>query len=130
MNWRDIGSLVRSVSNVLIVTKVKLVFINIIGTNKAPDVDTEIDIRNAKEIAIQVDATSDTNHTATDWDLNIITSPVAGGTYDTTPYQEWNFLNDAVETLELPTGPAFMKLRLDENGSLRADVTVTVTVKT
>lgn len=109
--------------------KTVLTWVNATATNAAPGTDTEIDLRNAKEISIQVDAASDSNHTATDWDLNVMTSPVSGGTLDTTVYQEWNFGNDAIATKLLSPGPNFMKLRLDENGANRADVTVTVIVK-
>lgn len=103
-------------------------FTNVTGTNVAPDTDTKIGLEGAISISIQVNAAVDSNHTATDWDLNIITATTINGTYDTTVYQEWNFGNDAIETKLLSTGPNFMKLRLDENGSDRADVTVVVTV--
>lgn len=108
----------------------ELHFTNITTTNKTPDVDTAIDIEFATSIAIQVDST-ESNNTSTDTDLNVIAT-VDGGVYDdggTRPYREYNFGDAVIETFLVTPGPKKIKLRMDENGSLRADVTVKVLVR-
>ena len=102
---------------------------NVTGAGTAPDTDTIIDIRNAVTIAIQVNAAADSNHTAADWDLNVITCPTSDGTYDTTPYVSFDsFGDDAIKTQLVTPGPSFMKLTLDENAAARADVTAIVSI--
>lgn len=113
----------------MIPQKYTYVFTNITAVNGVPDDDFVMDFTDARKITIQVDAAKDSNHTATDWDLNVIAAPLATGTFDTTPYAEKNFGDDAIQSYPITPGPLFGKLRLDENGALRADVTVIVTVE-
>lgn len=103
-------------------------FTNITSTDGSPDTDTELDLRGAKKITIQVDSTAGAS-TATDWDLNIMTSAVSGGTLDTTVYNEKNFGNSVIASYPVTPGPNFGKVRVDENLSLRADITVIVSVE-
>ena len=102
---------------------------NITTTDQAPATDTIMNISRAESISISVDAAADANHTANDFDINVITCPTSDGTYDTTPYWEYYYGDDAVQTKLMNPGPKFAKLRLDENGALRADVTVKVVIR-
>lgn len=105
-----------------------LTWANCTTTNVAPGTDTAIDVMNAHRIAIQVDST-DSDNTSTNTDLNVLAT-MDGTTYDTTVYAATNFGDDAVKTILIEPGPKKIKLRLDENGSLRADVTAIVRVWT
>lgn len=104
-------------------------FVNTTGEGDVPDgTDTVLELGLYDDITLQIDSDSDANHTATDYDINVITSPDQV-TWDknANPYQSWN-LNavDIITTKNLTTGPAYGKLRCDENASLRADVYVKV----
>lgn len=110
---------------------ITLVWTNVTTKGVKPDTDTEIDWRQADgPVAIQVRST-DPNNTATDIDLVVVTSPTAGGTYDdsTSYLTAVNIGDGVVRSFYVTPGPNFMKLRLNENGSLRADVTAIVTMR-
>lgn len=86
----------------------------------------------AKDISYHCDSATDTNHTATDWDINFLIAPSATGQYtDVTNryYGKDGLLEDAVFSGELtPPKIKWMKLTLDENGALRADVVCTIII--
>jgi len=111
-------------------------FVNVTGTATAPTTFTdpkgttvtEIDSRDSmSDIIIQM--VRDTgNHTATDWDLNILGSESSGGTYNN--YQSFDANADSDPDIKLlSSGPNFIKPTLDENASLRGDITLYITVK-
>ena len=86
-----------------------------VDTDVAPDTDTEIPVHGAERITIQVDSLTLTGHSSTDWDINVESSP--DGTYwDTVAYASVaNVGNDAIESFSVTPGPAFIRLRLDNN---------------
>lgn len=119
-----------------------LTFVNVTGANAAPTTttkngntvtnDTAIPIAGAKSISIQSDALTDANHTADDFDVNVITSSDGGSTFDdgtSNIYTSKNFAAvDLIGTFLATPGPTHMKVRVDENGALRADLIVYVYV--
>jgi len=107
-------------------TVTTLTWTNCTTTGVAPATDTAIDVSRAKSIAIQADSTVSAN-TATDIDVNVIAS-LDGTTYDTVSYAEMNIGDAEIKTMLVSPGVKNIKLRLDENASLRADVTVIVKV--
>jgi len=84
-------------------------------TDNRPDEDEVIDISFARSIAIQVDTASVTN-SSTDLDINVETSP-DGVKWDTEPYAECNIGDNQIKTFLVTPGPAYMRLRLDENNT-------------
>ena len=101
------------------------------STNQSPTTDTAIDITGASMIAITADSTATAN-TSDDMDLNVITS-FDNSTYDDGAsaggiYTSKNFGDADVVTFVVTPGPKWMKLRLDENNSGAASVTVNVVV--
>lgn len=111
--------------------------------------DYPIPLTNAKKINIQCDSLNDvtgaaqaaTNHTATNWDWKVLTSSLNTGlTADfdavSTPYFESNTDSvgvtrtvDIVDTINMRPSNNYWTMRLDENASLRADVTCYITWK-
>lgn len=118
-----------------------LTFVNVTGANAAPTTtakngttvtnDTAINIAGATSISVQSDATP-AAHTADDFDVNVISSSDGGTTFDdgtTDIYTSKNFAAvDLIGTLLVTEGPTHIKIRVDENGALRADLTVHVYV--
>ena len=119
-------------------------FVNVTAANTAPTTctknlilqstaDTPMTIAGADRISVSVDTLTDTNHTATDYDINFIASNDPAGTiYDdgtTNIYATQNYTAvDMKATFNVTTGPYLLKLRVDENAALRADGSVYVTV--
>jgi len=91
---------------------------------------TAINTTTADSIAYHCDSATDANHTATNWDINFLIAPTATGQYtDVTNsyFSITGLLEDAVKGGNLtPPRLKWMKLTLDENGALRADVTCTL----
>jgi hypothetical protein len=120
------------------VVKYLLVFTNITAANgtatsvhkdgESIGADAPLMIVGAKSIAIQSDALTDTNHTADDFDVNVIASCDDADTFDdgtTDIYTSKNFTAvDLIGTLLVTPGPTHIKIRVDENGALRADLRV------
>ena len=84
------------------------------ATNVAPDTDTEIDCRNAKAIVIQVDLSS-TTYPGDNTDINVISRAEGATTYDNVPFAEANFGSGEVRSFAVSPGPAYIKLRADNN---------------
>jgi len=100
---------------------------NCTTTAKAPDVDFEIDLRNADYCTIQLDSTASAS-TSSDIDCNVWASN-DGDNWDT--LAKWDgadgLADDKLNSFAVTMGPAFIRLRLDNNtGSSRADVTARV----
>ena len=76
--------------------------------------DTEIDIRNAKYITVQVDQEA-TTYNGADTDINVLTRTETGSTYDTEPFAEQNFGSAMVKSFVVTPGAAYMKLTADNN---------------
>lgn len=93
---------------------------------------TAINTTSAKDISYHCDSVTDTNHTASDWDINfmIAPSPTSAFTDAANPYfSVTGLVADAVFAGELtPPRIKWMKLTLDENAAARADVTCTITI--
>ncbi len=107
-----------------------LTFTNVTGANASPDTDTAIVVEQARSIWAQIDSTN-ANNTATDTDLNIIASG-DGTTFDDGVagiYTAKNFGDSEVLSMLIEPGPKEIKGRVDENGSLRADLTATFYVR-
>jgi hypothetical protein len=99
---------------------------NATTTNVTPDADTEVNVEQAKSIAIQVDST-DTDSIATSIDVNVMAT-LDGTTWDSVPYAETNIGDNEVKTILVAPGPLKIRLRLDSNSSTRADVTAKVKI--
>lgn len=83
----------------------------------APSTDTEIDIRNATMISIQVDTIA-TSFASDNFDINILTRSEDSATYDTVPYASITGGSSAqVLTNVITPGPAYAKIRLDNNST-------------
>jgi hypothetical protein len=96
-------------------------------TDVAPSPDTVIDVRFARTIAIQVDSTPAAN-TSTDFDVNVESS-LDGTLWDTVAYAEVNIGDTAIKTFLVAPGPAFIRLRGDQNDTSESgDVTCRVLV--
>lgn len=114
----------------ILLSVVTLTWTNVTTTNAEPDTDTAIDVSLAESIYVQADSTDDDN-TSTDTDINVISSP-DGITFDDGVdgiFAAMNIGDDDVKSMLVNTGPKEIKLRLDENGALRADVTAIVVVR-
>jgi len=109
---------------------VTLTFTNVTGANAAPDTDTAIVVEQARSIWAQLDSTL-ANNTATDADLNIISSGDGTAFDDGTNgiYTSVNFGDGEIKSMLIEPGPKQIKGRVDENGSLRADITATFYVR-
>lgn len=86
------------------------------STMVAPDTDENIDIRNCKDIVIQL-ATQHANNDCDDADLNVLTTMDETGAtnYDTVPFEEMNIGDASAKSLVVLPGAAFMRLRADNN---------------
>jgi len=97
--------------------------------NQLPATDSAIDIRNAKKIVIQVDRSA-TTFASDSFDLNVISRPEDATTYDTEPFFQITVIaSGSVISSTCPTGPAYIKLRADNNStSEKASANVVVQV--
>lgn len=96
-------------------------------TDVAPLHDEHIDVLFARTIAIQIDTTHASN-TSTDLDINVEASQDRA-TWDTVPYAEMNVGDAAVRTFLVAPGPAYIRLRADQNDTSESgDVTCRVLV--
>lgn len=87
------------------------------STNVSPSTDTAIDVRNAKSIIVQVDKTA-TTYNSDSLDINIITRGKDATTYDNVAWHEITVIGSgSVISSTIPTGPAYMKLRADNNST-------------
>lgn len=94
-----------------------------------------INTTTAYNISYHCDSITDTNHTATDWDINFHLAPTATSAYSGITVNSERYFGvdsniaDVVFAGELtPPRIKWMKLTLDENGALRADVTCTIII--
>lgn len=87
------------------------------SANISPSTDTEIDCRNAKLIVVQVDKTA-TTYDSNSMDINIISRGKDATTYDTVPWHEITVIGSAsVISSTIPIGPAYIKIRADNNST-------------
>lgn len=86
-----------------------------VNTDVTPDRDVEIDVTYARSIAIQIQSTHVSN-TSTDFDVNVEAS-VEKGVWDTQPYAEANIGNSEIKTFLIESGPAYIRLRGDNNAA-------------
>lgn len=93
--------------------------------------DPSIYVEGADSIVVSWDSSLDTlgTHASADWDLNVHSCPTETGTYDltATTYQSWDTKgDDAVESILLTPGPAWIKVRVDEMAAAIASPTIYV----
>lgn len=87
------------------------------ATMAEPDTDTEIDCRNAREIIVQADRSS-TTFAGESMDIEIISRAIDATTYDTVPWHSITVIGSAsVLSSTVPPGPAYMKIRANNNSS-------------
>ena len=87
------------------------------STDVSPSTDTVFDVRNAKVIVVQVDRTA-TTYLSDSLDVNIISRGLNSTTYDTEPWHEITVVGSAsVISSTIPTGPAYLKVRADNNST-------------
>ena len=84
-----------------------------VNTDVAPDVDTNIDVSQAKSIAIQANTTHASN-TSTSIDVNV-EATLDGVTWDTIPYAEMNLGDAEIKTMLVEPGVKTIRLRVDNN---------------
>lgn len=83
-------------------------------TNEAPGTDTVMQISNARSITIQI-STDNAGNASADLDVNVMTSMDATTNFDNVPFAERNIGSTSVKTFLVNTGPAYMRLRVDNN---------------
>ena len=99
------------------------------STMISPDTDEDIDIRGAKDIIVQVSTKAAAND-SDDLDMNVLTSMEETTNYDNLPYTEENIGDASVKTFHVLSGPAYMRLRCDNNhGSGTGHVTAHVRMR-
>jgi len=86
------------------------------STMIAPETDTEIDVRNAKNIVFQIDCLA-TTYAGDNTDINVITRTETATTYDNVPYAEANIGSASVKSVPVTPGMAYMKVRVDNNST-------------
>lgn len=82
----------------------------------APDTASIIDIRNARDVIVQVSTNKAANDSG-DIDINVMTSFDSTTAFDDVAYDEVNIGDASVKSFAVLTGPHYMRLRLDNNSS-------------
>lgn len=79
--------------------------------------DTAVDIRNAKNIVLQIDSAA-TTYASNDFDINVLTRCEATTTYDTVAWASINSLaSAAVKSTTIAVGPGYLKIQVDNNST-------------
>lgn len=98
------------------------------ATDKTPDTDTSIDVRQAKTITVQIDTTAAGN-VSNDNDVNI-EATLDDTNWDSVPYAEKNIGDNEIKTFLVAPGPKTIRLRADNNhASSNAAITARVYVR-
>ena len=98
-----------------------------VNTNVTPDTDSEVLVKNADTIVIQIDSTN-ANNTSDDFDVNVHAE--VNKVWTTVPYAEKNVGDAEIKTLNVSPGVERIRLRGDNNDAATTGyVTATVMIR-